>query len=387
MLIAYVGPFTYPSSNANSLRIKGVVTALMMEGHEVVVCPGLKNLSAERECDLLDGPEIHQIDEYGSGLFSNLPAGVRGLFLGDLTIRWLQNAQPKPDVVILYGAHLGYLMRLKRYCQRSSIRFIVDVVEWYDPRQLPGGLLGPFAVANEIAMRWGIPRCDGILAISKYLEGFYKRKKCMTIRVPPLFSEFPDRPRQLRGKNGILNLCYAGTPGKKEEFGVLLEAIQQVLAEGVCVKLHIIGITEVEFLELYPNAINLVKHNCEILKLYGRIPNAAARQLVAASDFMIIARRSARFINAGFPFKVAESMSLGTPVIANRFSNLDEYLINNVNSFISNELTKDKISECIIYAAKLSDEAMEAMQVAAQSAAKYYFSCIDRHDITDILRK
>lgn len=374
MLVVYVGPFTYPSSNANSLRVKGVATALMIEGHEVIICPGLQNLDSEIKCDVLCLPEIHQLDEYSSGLFSKLSKGIRSLFIGDFTIKWLQNMQRKPDVVILYGTHLGYLMRLRKYCQRTSIRLIVDVVEWYDPRHLPGGLIGPYALSNEVSMRFFVPKVDRLMVISSYLDDYYRSKGCATVRVPPLFSEFPDRPIQLREDNGLLNLCYSGTPGKKEEFELLVKGVLLACDLGIGICLHIIGMSRTDFVTTFFCEGQLHKRVDEVFKCYGRLSNVEARRLVASSDYLLLARKPLRFANAGFPFKIAESMSLGTPVITNRFSDVHEYLQDDFNAFLIDQLDVRSLFDAIKKAVSIDDGARILMQNNAKTTAKRFFS-------------
>lgn len=374
MLIAYVGPFAYPSSNANSLRVKGVARALVLAGHEVMICPGVMTSEPVVDDDCLPGMSIHYLNEYGQGYFSKLTPGIRGLFLGDITTQFLTNLARKPDAVILYGTHLGYLMRLQRFCRHASVRLIVDVVEWYDPRHLPGGVLGPFACANELSMRWWVPQADGLLVISRYLETYYRAKGCRTYRVLPLFSEFPDRPLQLRADNGLLNLCYAGTPGKKEEFGLLLEGVRLAHAAGLKLKLHVIGVSASEFLVKYPEAVGLMAGENPVLEFHGRLANQATRRLVAASDFLLIARRPLRFANAGFPFKVAESMMLGTPVITNCFSDLQEFLVDGINAVLMDQLDADSLFSSILKVVGQDEGAKLAMQSNARATAKEIFS-------------
>ena len=62
---------------------------------------------------------------------------------------------------------------------------------------------------------------------------------------------------------------------------------------------------------------------------------------------MIVLRDKNKIVTAGFPTKVVESISCGIPVIANRFSNIDEFLddnnsilMNNIAEFDSNILIK-----------------------------------------------
>ena len=76
MKIAYVGPFKFPSSAANSLRVWGVVQALQYLGHEVSVV-GIGSETPERSLEMASDVDIFTAREYESGIFSRWP-GVRG---------------------------------------------------------------------------------------------------------------------------------------------------------------------------------------------------------------------------------------------------------------------------------------------------------------------
>ncbi len=68
------------------------------------------------------------------------------------------------------------------------------------------------------------------------------------------------------------------------------------------------------------------------------------------SDWSIVLRDKNKVVTAGFPTKVVESISCGTPVIANRFSNVDEYL-NESNSILINDIVEFN-SDVLIEASK-----------------------------------
>lgn len=330
MNIVYVGPFAYPDSSANSLRVKGMIEIMQLAGHHVQVCAAYPSSDNKNSVGLAD---IYCAHEGTKGIFANIHSGLRGLFLGDNTIAWLNNLEKKPDVIVLYGTHLGYLLRLLPFCHMHKIKLLLDVVEWYDPRHLPMGLFGPFAAANELSMRCFAHRVDGIFVISRYLESYFKSKGCKTLYIPPVFSINNDRPQQFRDSNKFLNICYVGSPGKKEDFISILRGLNEIADVENKIKMHIVGMTEEQFLKEYGSDIVFL-FDFKCVKFYGRVNNSYARNIVSSCDFMVVLRPNQRFSNAGFPSKVAESFCLGTPVLANLTSNLGEYLENRKNSII-----------------------------------------------------
>ena len=61
-----------------------------------------------------------------------------------------------------------------------------------------------------------------------------------------------------------------------------------------------------------------------------------AKNNISQSDFSILFRNSNKMTNSGFPTKVSESISCGTPVITNSTSDLESYIINGKNGFLVN---------------------------------------------------
>lgn len=373
MRIAYVGPFSFPSSNANSLRVKGISEALVQGGHEVVVCPGLITTESTGANQTQPGHFIYQLDEYKGGFCSGLPAGIRGLFLGDITLRWLESLEHKPDTVILYGTPLGYLLRLLPFCKKHGILFFLDVVEWHDPRHLPGGAFGPFAIANELSMRYVAKKADGIFTISRYLQEHFASQGCKTFRVPPLFSFEQTRPMQFREVNGMLNLCYSGSPGQKEDMRSIFHGLQLAHDAGIPFMMHIVGLTANEFTAAFGMQELSIIRDINSVKFYGKLENIEARHIISSCDFQVTLRKDARFTRAGFPSKVAESLSLGTPIIGNLSSNLGDYLSTDVNSILVTQSDAVSLISGLHRAASLSSAEYKALQENAIKCALFNF--------------
>jgi len=62
---------------------------------------------------------------------------------------------------------------------------------------------------------------------------------------------------------------------------------------------------------------------CTVFK--GRQPNELVLKRIAECDFSIFFRDETRVTLAGFPSKLAESISCGTPVVSNRMVSLEDY--------------------------------------------------------------
>ena len=373
MKIAYVGPFSLSSSNANYLRVLGVSKTFVNAGHDVIICAGTKQPDTQKAIDGYPEIELVTTDEYSHGLLTQIP-GIRGLFIGNSTIKWLDSLKVKPDVVLLYGTHFGYLCRLLKYCQQHSIRLIVDVVEWYDPRHLPGGLLGPYAILNELSMRYIVPKVKELFVISQFLEVYFSQRNCRTLRIPPLFDSTNSDNLSASGPRPPTNFVYCGSPGKKESFDILCKGLFRAAERNAQFQLHVIGLHESDFLRLLPSQVASRLFNGKHVSFHGRLPNSDARKIISSCDFSLLLRKQKRFSQAGFPSKIPESMSLGTPVVTNYFSDLSLFLKHDSNSIIIKEHTAESVAQAIIHATSLGQNELQSLRLNALQTTNDHFS-------------
>ena len=98
--------------------------------------------------------------------------------------------------------------------------------------------------------------------------------------------------------------------------------------------LDIVGIDLGQYESIYG-----CKYQGNAVKFRGRVSHSEALDFVKKADWSIVIRDNNLVVKAGFPTKVTESISAGTPVIANRFSNIEDYLDS------SNSILIDSIEE------------------------------------------
>lgn len=375
MKITIVGNFDISSSYANALRVRGLIVALELGGHDVSVIDNRRRGQAVGGDATATLAPVMSVDEYGEGLFGWLPASMRGLFIGDVSAECLRAERGKPDCVILYGPHLGYLLRFRRLCRELHIPLVLDIVEWYQPEDLPGGRFGPYAIANEISMRHASHRVDGVFVLSRRLERHYRQGGGRVINIPPLFEPEQAIARKTSESDGRLHLVYAGTPVRKEAFDLILAALQRLDSQGVDFTLHAVGMTAAD-LAAVPGAtgFDICDPARGRIRYYGRVPNAHARQIVAEADFTLLLRPLRKANQYGFPSKLAESMAVGTPVIANDFSDLGLHLIDGDNAIFLPELNLQAVVGALARAAAMPLARRREMADRALTTARDRFS-------------
>lgn len=370
--IAYVGPFPFPYGQAGSRRVFGMANSLAGAGYDVVVGSGDPSPTSHTK---LDGAELNG-SVYYVGL-NETPEKSASIiekssqvfwYWGKKTVKWLDSLEHKPAYVFVYGGSAQYIMRLLPWCRKNKIPLIVDVVEWYDPRQMKGGILGPFNLSAKLALRYLYPRCDGIIAISQFLANHYKTKGCPVVRIPPTTDVFGiiDETKFYRDRkdNNKIRLIYAGTPGKKDLLGNVIKAVTSLDPLGERLELLVLGPTLTQVAEIHgtnelPPCVNVA----------GHVSQSEVAEYIKSADFSVLLREPLLFANAGFPTKFVESMANGTPVIANITSDLGLYLSDGVEGFVCTDHSPEALVLTLNRALSLSQEDMRLMRDAARRQA------------------
>ncbi len=372
--IAYVGPIRFPWGQPGSRRVYGMAKALALAGMKVVVGSGERGPNTP---ELIEREQDGELWHVGLGELHRPEASLLAkaftvlVAQGAKTVRWLDAQESKPSHVIVYGGYAPFMARLLPWCRRNRVRLVADVVEWYQPSHLPGGAWGPFHASTSLSLRYFYPRCDGIVAISSYLERYYQRRSVKVVRVPPTLDVIGTRCREPRldSSSRPLALLYAGTPGKKDLLPTVIRAFAQVDSDGTRAQLTVLGITVDETMRLMGSGAALPRS----VRVVGRIPQQDVAQAYLAADFSVLLRSQLRYAHAGFPTKVAESLAAGVPVILNLTSDLGEYVRDGVEGVWCAVPTVDALADALRRALSLSALKRTEMSQAARRAAERVF--------------
>lgn len=378
--IAIVGRFNFPTGDAASTRVIGVGKILKDLGYDVVfigkcIHPNdqdclLGNFEGFRYFNILNKPSI-------------LSRARQILFSGKMTISILKREAIEPEIIIYYGNSSTYLKPLLKYVKKKGIKLITDIVEWYDPGQINGGKWSPMLWDVNYTIQKLIPKCDGVIAISSFLQNYYNEKGMVTLRVPQLFDKEDskwDTNSQTSFSERSLNLVYAGVPGKKDSIDVIIKSVKKIVDQGHAIKLHLFGPTTKQIEDVLEDDKRLLKELQNIIVFHGRINQNEIPRNLAKADFSVLIRPNMRYANAGFPTKFVESLAAGVPVIANLTSDIGLYLHEESNGFIVNDNSVDYLVKAISKAINLNDLAKNKMKENARTEALnsfYYKKHID----------
>lgn len=311
--ILYVGGFQLPDKNAAALRVIANAKALREIGYNVIFINALIDTDIDKQRKVkYEGFECYEYQRERQ---------LKYLFDSKNTI--LNIKRTNADIIIAYNYPAIALNRIRKYCKRYGVKCYADVTEWYIPVGNPVFRIIK-GLDTEIRMRYVHPKMDGVIVISEYLYQYYK-KKIKTVKIPPMVDLDENKWREGDNKKhkGI-KLIYAGSPSiQKERLDLIINAID--LADtSEKVYLDVIGITKEQY-----NSMYRCQYNGKRVTFQGRISNSEVIKKTKEADWTVLLREKNKVVQAGFPTKISESISCGTPIIANRFSDIEDYLDEN----------------------------------------------------------
>jgi len=341
-------------------------------GFEVKVASGQMGIGGQCS-EWFEGIEIFSLSERTAEHLPRLLKHMAYLTMGSNTVAWLDSLACKPRTVVLYSGYSPYLLHLLPWARRHGVQLVFDAVEWYDPAT-PMGWLSPYQINIEFAMRFLIPQVSHVISISDYLHSYYIGRGCQSFVVPPTLDVLATPARtEARNAGGTLELVYAGSPGRKDLLDNILEAVLRLRQAGCNVHLSVAGIQAAD-IGRYSSVRSRSAHEVSAgVNFVGVLSHEASLNLVRQADFSLLLRDNARYSRAGFPTKFVESLSVGTPVIANLTSDLHRYLRSGQTGVTCAGPAPADLESAITQAMALSREQIATMRTTCRTVAESAF--------------
>jgi glycosyltransferase involved in cell wall biosynthesis len=279
-------------------------------------------------------------------------------------------------LIVVIDVFPGDFRRILRYGKKHNIVLLHDSVEWYSPEEFNNGAKHPEYILKEKTNRKMVGKGWRVMAISTYLENHFKELCDKVERIPVIMDVYSipcgDFAKTIKDK---ISISYVGSPVKKDYL--------KVIVDGICLlsendrnkmRLHIVGVNQQQLVNVCGVNEDTIHVLGETLIAHGRVPHEVAIQYVQNADYTILIRdETLRYAKAGFPTKIVESLSCGTPPICNLSSDLGMYLKDGENAIIAKSHSPEAVKDAVEKAINLSAEERVKMRVAARRTAERHF--------------
>ncbi len=286
------------------------------------------------------------------------------------------NAFSPSDIsaILFDSGSVSLFKYLKNYSKNYSIPLVFDDVEWYSKSEYKLGCLSPYYRHNNLINTKLIDDSLKLVAISTFLEEHFTHKDIRTIRIPVIMDvKNVTFNKKLYTSNKVIKIVYAGQVGGKDHLFEMVEAVSMLSeAERNRISFNVVGINREQFVSVFSDSVLNKCGNSVVFS--GRVSREKVITALNNADFSFLLRpANERYAKAGFPTKIVEALSTGTPVICNLTSDLGLYLHNNFNSIIIEDCSAKACLNALRVVLSLSEDELSALSSEARNTALEYF--------------
>lgn len=279
----------------------------------------------------------------------------------------------RADAIVACAMPTSTLKFLIQYTKRNHVILIHDAVEWYSAEEFRFGRFDRLYRKKEKWMRKLLPGNCRIISISQYLKNYFESVGNKSVYIPSIIDT---RKYQYSPKcnDGKIKIVYAGTPLRKDYLSVALKGISDLSIDKIK-RLEII-IMGVSLNQANENGItqSILDKLGNSIAFLGKVPREEVFENLGKANFSVLLRPAdQRYAKAGFPTKVPESMTVGTPVICNFSSDLEDYLTDEDNCVRVDECSAEAMTESMNRVFGYDSAQLEAIAVKSAHTAKERF--------------
>ena len=366
MKIFVITDTKYPNNDAVTTRTALVCKIFAENGHSVRVYSRTEKPDGEYE-----GLPYFSLRGNSNGKIGKICD-----YFFDFTQKFLAIVEKeRPDTIVFHTIPTNLLKKLIKLKSKYGFDLINDCVEWYSKEQMVPTVISRIQYyTRDMWMRKILPGKVRVIAISQYLKEYFDSNNTPCEYLPSIC----DTQKVLFNKTvdeNKITIVYAGSPGKKDLFGSVVRAIKMLTdEERKKLELNIIGATPMQIAENAECTVNELNALDDSIHFLPRMSHEEVLQQLEKADFTILIRpEHLRYAKAGFPTKVPESLSAGTPIICNLTSDLAMYLTDGVNSIISSGPDATSVCEAFKKAILLNGEQRRKMYANARETAEEKF--------------
>lgn len=253
-----------------------------------------------------------------------------------------------------------------------GVPLIYDSVEWYDSTNWRLQYADPRYYLFQYLWRHYFVKADGIIAISRLIQEYFTKTSQNVVRIPTI-TDCKNTKSRVEIQSKTVRFVFAGQlDSGKDNIDTFIKALHTVDPKGERTQMDIYGQSilqvkkhlrkDADLLDIHPNII-----------IHGRVPQQEAQEACLNSDFSVFFRLNRRSANAGFPTKLGECMTFGTPAICNDTGDISLVVKNRKNGYLLKTKSVDEIADVLRHILSLSIAEREEMRRQAHKSAEEFF--------------
>ena len=194
---------------------------------------------------------------------------------------------------------------------------------------------------------------DGIIVISNKLYTKYEK---LNIPIIKLYNSIePKKTNTIMDPKKVFTFFYAGTFCTKDGVMDLINAFNIIEKKFPDTKLVLVG---KGIFASFEECMSLIKNNPKISYL-GYVSEGRMFHELSNADLCCITRIDSEYANSGFPFKLAEYLSFGKPILSTAVSDIPSIFTDKKNILLAEPGNPESISHVMEYAIKNQDEIIQ----------------------------
>ena len=365
----------YPDMDAGAVRVHMLAKILIEAGYNVIVISmgETTNFLPKVEKDGIQ--HISFRGKSGKTIF-------KVLYYLLFPIRLLKIlSKMRVDVIVHTQLNYTCLQIMRMYTKRHGNKLVYDSVEWFSESEYKKGARDrSFKLNNNYNIKW-VDSPSKVVAISTFLKEHFDSRGIDSILIPVIMDVYQTGV-QKELNNEIIEILYAGRPGRKDYIDIMCSAIDMLSdEERNRIRFVILGCDEDQLIKVCNADQELLERNKNAIHARGRVPRSVVLEEYCKADFTILLRpKDERYAKAGFPTKFVESMTCSTPVICNLTSDLSKYAKDHENCIVLQDIEPKTVANTLKRVLRLPKQEIITMGKKARITAERRF---DYHNYAD----
>lgn len=277
-----------------------------------------------------------------------------------------------PDLVIVFDPNPMTFRDVNRYCRKNGTPLVLDIDEWMGPRDFSfASWLTLFPLRYELFIRRLPHKVSYAFAISKAMQSHIASAGAKTLLVPPLHDhkvaeifESDRADRTQRTRVVVPGVRKASLGKDRESLELVTSALIEYPELQKLVQIEVVG--GVDDPSATAHLAKLSQSAC--VRNHGKLEWSQMISLVGNSDWLVALRDpSVRRLKYGFPSKVTEALVLGTPVLANDYSDMNTVLSKPKFGKVVEELSTEVVARSLLEISRERRDRAKVSRSALQS--------------------